>query len=318
MAEDEAQKLHKSVLLAETVELIAPAEGMLIVDATLGLGGHSEAILAAANTSLIGVDQDTTAIAYAEKRLAKFGERVKIVHANFSDIRSVLAGEKIDQVDGIVADLGVSSIQLDDESRGFSFRFDAPLDMRMDVDSNDETAAELLERLEEEEIANIIYQYGEERASRRIARWIVEKRDRGEPVTTTKQLADLVARALKKGPKEKIHPATRTFQALRIAVNREIEILEQFIYDSIDLLKTDGRLAIITFHSLEDRIVKQAFQKMAGKCFCPPRIPQCICGARKQVEILTRKPIVPAEVEMTQNPRSRSAKLRACLKLASN
>lgn len=318
MAEDEAQKLHKSVLLTETVELIAPADGKLIVDATLGLGGHSEAILAAAETSLIGIDQDTKAIAYAEKRLARFGDRVKIAHANFSDIRRVLAGEKIEQVDGIVADLGVSSIQLDDESRGFSFRFDAPLDMRMDVDSDDETAAELLERLEEEEIANIIYQYGEERASRRIARWIVEKRDRGEPVTTTKQLADLVARALKKGPKEKIHPATRTFQALRIAVNREIEILEQFIYDSIDLLKTDGRLAIITFHSLEDRIVKQAFQKMAGKCFCPPRIPQCMCGARKQVEILTRKPIVPAEVEMTENPRSRSAKLRACLKLASN
>lgn len=318
MAEDEAQNLHKSVLLDETVELIAPADGKVIVDATLGLAGHAEAILAAAETSLIGIDQDTRAIAHATKRLAKFASRVKIAHANFSDIRRVLEGEKIGEVDGILADLGVSSIQLDDESRGFSFRFDAPLDMRMDAESDDETAAELLARLKEEEIANVIYQYGEERASRRIARWIVEKRDRGEPVTTTKQLADLVARALKKGPKEKIHPATRTFQALRIAVNREIEILEQFIYDSIDLLKTDGRLAIITFHSLEDRIVKQAFQKMAGKCFCPPRIPQCVCGARKQVEILTRKPIVPAEVEMMENPRSRSAKLRACLKLARN
>jgi 16S rRNA (cytosine1402-N4)-methyltransferase len=315
MAKDEAQNLHKSVLLGESLELLAPRDGEVFVDATLGLGGHSEAILSAAQTELIGIDQDTAAIAYAKQRLERFGDRARIVHANFSGIRSVLAAENIEKVDGIIADLGVSSIQLDSEERGFSFRFDAPLDMRMDPDSGDDTAADLLETLSEVEIANVIYEYGEERASRRIARWIVERRERGEPIRTTRELADLVARAVKRGKKDKIHPATRTFQALRIAVNREIEILEQFIRDSIDLLKINGRLAIITFHSLEDRIVKQTFQKMAGKCFCPPRIPQCVCGAVKIVEILTRKPLVADEIEMQENPRSRSAKLRACLKL---
>lgn len=315
MTEDEAQKLHKPVLLGESLELLAPRDGEIFVDATLGLGGHAEAILAAAKTELIGIDQDEAAISYARRRLERFGTRARIVHANFSEIRRVLTAEGIEKADGIIADLGVSSIQLDSEDRGFSFRFDAPLDMRMDPGSGDETAADLLETLTEKEIADIIYQYGEERASRRIARWIVERRDRGEPIRTTRELADLVARAVKRGPKDKIHPATRTFQALRIAVNREIEILEQFIRDSVDLLKTNGRLAIITFHSLEDRIVKQTFQKMAGKCFCPPRIPQCVCGAVKKVEILTRKPVTPAEIEMQENPRSRSAKLRACLKL---
>lgn len=315
MPQDEAQKLHKSVLLGESLELLAPRDGDVFVDATLGLGGHAEAILAAAETSLIGIDQDSAAIGFAKRRLESFGGRARIVQANFSEIREVLTAENIDKVNGIIADLGVSSIQLDSEDRGFSFRFDSPLDMRMDTDSGGETAAELLETLTETEIANVIYEYGEERASRRIAKWIVERRDRGEPIRTTKELADLVARAVRRGPKDKIHPATRTFQALRIAVNREIEILEQFIHDSIDLLKIDGRLAIITFHSLEDRIVKQTFQKMAGKCFCPPRIPQCVCGAVKIVEILTRKPVVPNEIEMQENPRSRSAKLRACLKL---
>lgn len=315
MVEDEAKNLHKSVLLGESLELLAPRDREIFVDATLGLGGHSEAILSAAKTELIGIDQDMNAIAYAKRRLEKFGTRARIVHANFSEIRRVLSAEKIEKVNGIIADLGVSSIQLDSEDRGFSFRFDAPLDMRMDTDSGDDTAAELLETLSEVEIANLIYKYGEERASRRIARWIVERRERGEPIRTTRELADLVARAVKRGPKDKIHPATRTFQALRIAVNREIEILEQFIRDSIDLLKINGRLAIITFHSLEDRIVKQTFQKMAGKCFCPPRIPQCVCGAAKIVEILTRKPVIADEIEMQENPRSRSAKLRACLKV---
>lgn len=316
MAEAEAQNLHRPVMLRESLDLLDPRAGATFLDATLGLGGHSEAILSSDDDiNLIGIDQDREAIAYTTKRLERFGSRARIVHANFSEIRGVLAGEGIEKVDGIIADLGVSSLQFDSEDRGFSFRFDAPLDMRMDPDSGEETAAEMLEYLSEEEIANVIYEYGEERASRRIARWIVERRDRGEPIKTTKELADLVARAVKKGPKDKIHPATRTFQALRIAVNRELEILEQFIRDSIDLLKKNGRLTIITFHSLEDRIVKQTFQKLAGKCFCPPRIPQCVCGAQKRIEILTRKPVIPGEVEMQENPRSRSAKLRACLKL---
>ena len=214
-----------------------------------------------------------------------------------------------------MADLGVSSLQLDSGSRGFSFRFDAPLDMRMDAGSDGITAAELLAETSEKELADIIYQYGEERASRRIAKWIVEKREAGTPITTTIELAELVRRAVKTSPKDKMHPATRTFQALRIAVNNELEILDTFINDSVGLLKTNGRLAIITFHSLEDRIVKQAFQRLAGRCSCPPRIPQCVCGAAKKVEILTRKPVIATEAEQNENPRSRSAKLRACRKL---
>jgi 16S rRNA (cytosine1402-N4)-methyltransferase len=186
----------------------------------------------------------------------------------------------------------------------------------MDVDSGGETVAELLETVGQEELANIIYKYGEERASRKIARWIIEKRESGTPITTTFELADLVRRAVRTNPKDKTHPATRTFQALRIAVNGELEILEEFISDSVDLLKTNGVLAIITFHSLEDRIVKHAFQRLAGKCQCPPRIPQCVCGAAKKVEILTRKPVLPTETEKIENSRSRSAKLRACRKLS--
>lgn len=316
MAEAQAENLHQSVLLRETLDLLDLAPGKTIVDATLGLGGHSEAILSAAgDIRLIGIDQDGEAIRFARQRLERFGERVLIVHSNFSDIRTAVSTAGVENVDGILADLGVSSLQFDDAKRGFSFRFDSPLDMRMDPDSGGETAAEMLESLSEVEIANIIYQYGEERASRRIAKWIVEKREKGEPVRTTKELADLVARAVRKGPKDKIHPATRTFQALRIAVNRELEILEQFINDSVDLLKKNGRLAIVTFHSLEDRIVKQTFQKLAGRCFCPPRIPQCVCGAQKKVEIVTKKPVTPLPEEMQGNPRSRSAKLRACMKL---
>jgi 16S rRNA (cytosine1402-N4)-methyltransferase len=313
MPEPEAGEVHRSVLLEETISFLAPEKGGLFVDATLGMGGHSEAILkASADSRVIGIDQDTEAINLAEKRLAIYSDRVSFFHGNFSQIKEAAGDE---QVDGILADLGVSSLQLDSETRGFSFRFDAPLDMRMDAESEEVTAAELLATASEKEIADIIYQYGEERASRRIARWIVEKREQGEPIATTTQLADLVRRAVRTSPKDKIHPATRTFQALRIAVNHELEILDRFITDSVELLKTDGVLAIITFHSLEDRIVKQAFQRLSGKCSCPPRIPKCMCGARKDVEILTKKPVVATDIETLENPRSRSAKLRACRKL---
>jgi 16S rRNA (cytosine1402-N4)-methyltransferase len=185
----------------------------------------------------------------------------------------------------------------------------------MDPTSGGETAADLLATLEEEEIANLIYKYGEERKSRRIAKWIVERREKGEPIQTTGDLARLVERAVGRSQKDKIHPATRTFQALRIAVNDELGILDKFITDSVDLLKPKGVLCVITFHSLEDRIVKQAFQRLSGKCFCPPRIPRCVCGAVKRIEILTRKPVVPTEAEMSANTRSRSAKLRVCRKL---
>ncbi len=310
-----AESLHISVLLAETLDLLDPKDNEIYVDATLGIGGHAEAILDVSRNKVIGIDQDLKAIKYAEKRLEKYGDRVKIFHANFSEIKQVLKNTENEQVDGIIADLGVSSLQLDDGKRGFSFRFDAPLDMRMDTDSDDETVAELLERLSEEEIANVIYKYGEERFSRRIARRIVEKRNSGEPLETTLELADLVKRCIPGNRKNKIHPATKTFQALRIAVNKEIEILEDFLRNSIDCLKEDGRLIVITFHSIEDRIVKHTMQNLAGRCYCPPKFPVCVCGATKKVEILTRKPILPSEKEQAENPRSRSAKLRACRKI---
>lgn len=316
MSDSYPEQIHRTVLLNETVELIAPASGGFYVDATLGIGGHASLILkAGGDVELLGIDQDREALRLAAERLREHKERIRLVHGNFSEIRDILKSEKIDQVDGIVADLGVSSLQFDSPERGFSFRFDAPLDMRMDPDADTETAAEMLERLSEEEIANLIYQFGEERFSRRIARRIVERREAGDPVKTTTDLARLVEKAVRKNKKDKIHPATKTFQALRIAVNRELEILERFITDSIDVLKKDGRLAIITFHSLEDRIVKQIFQKQSGKCFCPPRFPKCVCGAEKKVEILTRKPVVPSDTEIEENPRARSAKLRACSKL---
>ncbi len=316
MSEEKAENLHKSVLPAETLSLLGPQDDEVFVDATLGMGGHAELILNSNDsTRVIGIDQDREAIAFAKDRLVSFGERIQIHYANFSGIKQVAQDAAVESVDGILADLGVSSLQFDSAERGFSFRFDAPLDMRMDAESDEETAAELLGRLSEFEIAKILFEYGEERKSRKIARWIVEWREKGEPITTTKELASLVERAVKRGKNDKTHPATKTFQALRIAVNNELDILEKFIRDCVDLLKPGGRLCLITFHSLEDRIVKQTFQKLAGQCFCPPKLPICVCGRQKLVEIITRKPIVPAESELEENPRSRSAKLRGCVKL---
>jgi 16S rRNA (cytosine1402-N4)-methyltransferase len=316
MSAENVENLHKSVLPAETLKLLNPQENEVFIDATIGLGGHTELILETADsTKVIGIDQDLAAIEYAKERLKRFGDRIQIDYANFSAIKQVLQDAETQSVDGILADLGVSSLQFDSAERGFSFRFDAPLDMRMDANSDDETAAELLERLSEFEIAKILFEYGEERKSRKISRWIVEWREKGQPITTTKELASLVERAVKRGKNDKTHPATKTFQALRIAVNHELEILEKFILGSVDLLKPGGRLCIITFHSLEDRIVKQTFQKLAGRCFCPPKLPICVCGRNKLVEIITRKPVVPDEKELEENPRSRSAKLRACIKL---
>ncbi len=294
------------------MRLLEPEKGGLFVDATLGLGGHTEAILQASpNTTVIGIDQDTEAVEAARKRLEPFGQRVTLTHANFSEVKRVVGGRR---PQGIIADLGVSSMQMDSKTRGFSFRFDAPLDMRMDP-SRGMTAAELLTTADEKEIADILYTFGEERASRKIARWIVERREKGEPLRTTFELAELVRRAVRTSPSDKIHPATRTFQALRIAVNNEIGILEHFIVDSIDLLAEGGVLAAIAFHSLEDRAVKQVFQRLSGKCSCPPRKPVCECGAVKKVEILTRKPVTATDEEIQKNPRSRSAKLRAVRRL---
>lgn len=314
MVEIAAEKAHKPVLLDEVLQVLQPQNGGLFVDCTLGLGGHTEAILSSsAAAKVIGIDRDTDALQLARKRLARFGDRIRSVQANFSEIRDVVA-DQAGQISGIVADLGVSSMQLDSEERGFSFRFDAPLDMRMSPGEG-LTVAELLADIDEIELANIIYRYGEERFSRRIARRIIEKREGGEKIDRTQQLAEIVKRAVPFNPKDKIHPATRTFQALRIAVNDELEILERFIVDAVDILKKTGTLAVITFHSLEDRIVKHAFQRLAGRCNCPPKIPKCVCGAKKTVAILTKKPILPGDNEKFDNPRSRSAKLRACRKV---
>lgn len=308
---------HRPVLLQETIGLLQPDHGGLFVDGTLGLGGHSEAILGASpDASVVGLDRDREALRWATERLARFGTRFRAVHADFRDLKRVLDELGLERVRGVLVDLGVSSLQFDSETRGFSFRHDAPLDMRMNRDGDEETAAELLLGLPEEEIARIIYEYGEERHSRRIARWIVERRERGEPLRTTKELADLVARAVRMGKKERLHPATRTFQALRIAVNRELEGLDQFIETAVDLLEEDGRFCAISFHSLEDRIVKRALRRLSGHCECDRRAPVCSCGARRAVEILTRRPIVPDEQEVEDNPRARSAKLRACRRLA--
>jgi 16S rRNA (cytosine1402-N4)-methyltransferase len=303
------------VLLEETIKFLAPERGGLFVDGTVGLGGHSEAILKSSlNTRVIGLDLDPAALAYSRQRLEPFGERFRAFQANFRAISAVLVEANERDPNGILVDLGVSSLQFDSPERGFSFRFDAPLDMRMDS-TRGTTAADLLQQLPESEIARIIFEYGEERHSRRIARRIVECREQGKPITTTAELADLVRQAAGGHKRNQIHPATRTFQALRIAVNHELEELGKFVESAVDLLIPDGIFAGISFHSLEDRILKRELKKLSGVCECPPRLPVCACGARKVVEVLTRRPVGPGLGEIDENPRSRSAKLRACRKL---
>jgi 16S rRNA (cytosine1402-N4)-methyltransferase len=307
---------HRPVLLEETLKLLAPERGGLFVDCTVGLGGHSEAILKSSlDTRVIGMDLDPAALAYSRQRLAPFADRFHAFQANFRAIDSILQQANERDPNGILVDLGVSSLQFDSPERGFSFRFDAPLDMRMDPTTG-ATAADLLQQLPESEIARIIFEYGEERHSRRIARRIVERREQGQPITTTTELADLVRHAAGGHKRHQIHPATRTFQALRIAVNQELEGLGEFVESAVDLLIPDGRFAGISFHSLEDRILKRELRKLSGHCECPPRMPVCSCGARKVVEVLTRRPVTPGALEVDENPRARSAKLRAARKLS--
>ncbi len=306
---------HRPVLLEETLKFLAPERGGLFIDCTVGLGGHSEAILKSSlDTRVIGMDLDPAALAFSRQRLAPFGDRFRAFQANFRAIGSILQQADERDPNGVLADLGVSSMQFDSPERGFSFRFDAPLDMRMDPGSG-ATAADLLQQLPESEIARIIFEYGEERHSRRIARRIVERRGQGQPVTTTTELADLVRHAAGGHKRQQIHPATRTFQALRIAVNHELEGLGEFVELAVDLLIPDGRFAGISFHSLEDRILKRELRRLSGHCECPPRLPVCSCGARKVVEVLTKRPVAPGDREIDENPRARSAKLRACRKL---
>jgi 16S rRNA (cytosine1402-N4)-methyltransferase len=328
----EAGHRHEPVLLAETLGWLRPERGGLFIDCTLGLGGHSEALLMASpDARVIGLDRDAEAIAIARQRLSRFENRVRAVHANFADVKDVLAEFSIDQVSGVMADLGVSSLQLDQSERGFSFASEALLDMRMDREAGD-TAADLVNQLTEQELADVIFEYGEERGARKIARAIVRERARTS-IATTKQLADIVVRALRIPGRWRIHPATRTFQALRIAVNQELRALAAFIPEAISLLSAGGRLAIISFHSLEDRIVKRSLQRESGRCDCPrgpsalgfampvntapsPDEVVCrVCGARRRVTVLTRKPVRPSQAEVDRNPRSRSALLRVCERL---
>ena len=286
---------HDPVMVAEVLDLLAPARGGLFVDCTVGLGGHSRALLEAGATRVLGLDRDPDALAIAGETLAAYRDRVELVHADYRELDRVLDARGIVAVNGTLADLGVSSMQLDAEGRGFSFRRDEPLDMRMDQTSG-ASAADWLRTVDEEDLANVIFEYGEERYSRRIARAIVSSRG-SAPVATTGQLAAIVRRAIPHRGYQRIDPATRTFQALRIWVNRELEGLDAFLAGAARRLLQGARLAVITFHSLEDRIVKHTFR--------------AIGQTEKAMRILTKRPLVPGEAEIARNPRSRSAKLRA-------
>lgn len=292
------------------MELLAPERGGFFVDATVGAGGHAAALLEAGpGVRLLGLDRDPDALALARQRLAEFGDRVELVRADFAELDAALEGRSA--ADGILADLGVSSMQLDEPSRGFSFRREGPLDMRMGREGR--TAGQILAAASAEELTRIFREYGEERMAVKIARGIVAERARN-PLTTTRQLARIVARV--KGTRERIDPATRVFQALRIEVNQELVALSRFLTAATQRLNARGRLAVISYHSLEDRIVKEAFRRESGVCLCPPRLPSCLCGARRVLRLMTRRPIVSSDSERRANPRSRSARLRAAEKVA--
>lgn len=301
---------HRPVLLDECVEMLRIRPDGVYVDGTLGRAGHSIEIVRRLTTGrLVCIDRDMSAIRAAEERLAPWRERVTLVHGNFSDLADILRGAGISGVDGALFDLGVSSPQLDDASRGFSYMHDAPLDMRMD-DTAPLTAWEVVNTWSQEELRRILYEYGEERYAPAIARAVVRAREAG-PIETTLALAELVRGAMPPAAlREKQHPAKRTFQAVRIAVNGELDALPPMLEAAVERLNPGGRLAVITFHSLEDRIVKRTFQDMAKGCTCPPEFPVCVCGKKPRVRLVNRRPIVPGETELAENPRSRSAKLR--------
>ncbi len=310
---------HVPVLLDEAISLLNVRTDHIYIDVTAGAGGHLQQICTAQGSGkgIVALDRDLSALERLRQRYAhhKNWAGIKFAHANFADLQAVLASLDITTVNGgILADLGFSSDQLEDGSRGFSFLREGPLDMRMDVNnSSSPTAHQLVNQLKEKDLADIIYQYGEERKSRWIAREIVKHR----PIDSTAALARVIE-SCRKGHEKRslLHPATRTFQALRIVVNNELENLQQFLKQSATILTPGARLVIITFHSLEDRIVKQFFQQMAGRCLCPPKQPICTCNNKAQFRILTRKPIIPSERELLANLRSRSAKLRAVEKLS--
>ncbi|MBQ4297108.1 MAG: 16S rRNA (cytosine(1402)-N(4))-methyltransferase RsmH [Clostridia bacterium] len=307
---------HVSVLLREAVDALAVKPDGVYLDCTAGGGGHSEEIARRLTTGrLISLDRDADAVRAAGARLAPYGERCRVIQANFADAGDVLADLGIRELDGATADLGVSSYQLDHAERGFSYMADAPLDMRMDRDHTALTAREIVNTYSEEELADLIFRWGEERFARRIAAAIVREREK-EEITGTLRLAEIVKNAVPAAARAGgHHPAKRTFQAIRIEVNSEIRILEPSIRTVVGLLAPGGRISVITFHSLEDRAVKETFADLASGCTCPPDFPVCVCGRRPRIRILNKKPILPSEEETETNPRARSAKLRTAEKL---
>jgi 16S rRNA (cytosine1402-N4)-methyltransferase len=305
---------HVPVLLDETIDLLRPRDGGVYVDGTLGGGGHAEAILegSAPAGRLLGLDLDPEAIERVANRLRRYAPRVVLVNASFAEIERVARWEGFAPADGILLDLGVSSFQLESAERGFAFREEAPLDMRFNPRATGPSARDLVNQASADELTDLLRRYGEEPRAKLIARAIIDRRGR-RPIETTTELAALVERAI--GRRGRIHPATRTFQALRIAVNRELEALAAALPQAVELLAPGGRLAVISFHSLEDRIVKRYFVDQAATCVCPPGLAVCICGRKPVVSIVTRHGIKPAEREVAANPRSRSATLRVVEKV---
>ncbi len=309
---DMNKPMHKSVMTKEVTDYLVTESTGIYVDATLGLGGHTQAILehTGYKCRVIGLDVDEEAISISADLLSKYKSQVVLRNSNFSQIDSVLEDLDIELVDGIVADLGMSSLQIESSDRGFSFMRDEVLDMRMDARLRF-TAHDLVNEMSVDEISKVLKMYGEEKWAKRIAKHIVEARNE-KPIETSAELAKLVSGAIpKKFHPARIHPATKTFQALRIAVNNELDNIKEFLDKAVSLLKPGGKLVVISFHSLEDRLVKSAFQRMSNPCVCPPAMPQCGCGKKSEIKILTRSPLLPGQDEILDNPRARSAKLRA-------
>ena len=306
---------HIPVLKNEVIEGLHIDPRGVYVDGTLGGGGHSGEILRRIPEGrLIGIDQDDAALQAADRHLASIGDNYTLLKGNFVNMKDLLAAENIEKVDGILLDIGVSSHQFDTGERGFSYRYDGPLDMRMNP-SDELSARDIVNTYDEDELSQIFWEYGEERWGKRIAEFIVEER-KTDPIETTFDLVEIIKKAIPGGARrEGGHPAKKTFQALRIAVNRELEVLEEVIPDAVSLLKPKGRLAIITFHSLEDRIVKNEFKYLNQDCICPPRQPICTCDKKREIKIITRKPITATEKELDENNRSHSAKLRIAEKI---
>lgn len=301
---------HYSVLLAETIEELHVKPEGIYVDGTLGGGGHALEVCRRLTTGhLYGIDQDCSAVRAAGERLAAFRERVTVIRDNYRNMRAALGQEGVESADGILLDLGVSSYQFDSQERGFSYRFDAPLDMRMDQ-RQELTAGEIVNNYSESELYRIIRDYGEDRFAKNIAKHIVRTRALG-PIRTTFELNEIIRAAVPAKMRRDGHPSRQTFQALRIECNGELEALESSLEDFIDILKPGGRLCIITFHSLEDRIVKNIFRKNESPCTCPPEFPVCVCGKKPKLKLVTRKPVLSGPAELEENPRARSAKLRA-------